>query len=551
MSRELQSLDQKAPTKGTKMEATPRSSNKRPKIFLADARWCVDNVQTLTAKSFAQQFQYTSSQICHARFREIVDNHIPEDSKKRILTEFDNWRDRMDSTIFWKEQAELGALVKADAVTSKAANSLLVNNASSIAATAEDFNFNNPLLPVFPLPQHATVSSHAQDHTATTATANALHLSTDYSSNVSNRFSRSPSNEVLEQTIWEEWLSLYETMGKESLFAYSPILYNVIRIGYGLNPPAGVPLSIYYQTIQQYSDMTTNIYQYRHMIIDGNEKYIDMFIDANNMNEMKQSLELMKHHISDAFLYEICKAIYSIYNPTTVDIKHSEAVFNHFVLAPTLKAICKTLYCEHQTTWYPGEEKLDALLTQLKKLDPTVDRRHGYNADSIKEFKSGGVGIRNHYKGMFALLSMLKAVADKYEHVTIETMLKQKVFFLQAYNESLYLWSMKAVEKNLYCLCREKKVAIPHDFLDRQETVLEFICFVNEMKVILDDSLHNLQILEQEHKANSKKRRYIERDSYQTLEEYIRPTVIKVSLLKGYRGMADNEPTSGLDMSFL
>ncbi|KAF1798349.1 hypothetical protein FB192DRAFT_1249328, partial [Mucor lusitanicus] len=57
---------------------------KRPKKLLGDAQKCVDHIATLTVTSFAQQFQYLTSHSCHTRFRETIDNHIPEDPKKRI-----------------------------------------------------------------------------------------------------------------------------------------------------------------------------------------------------------------------------------------------------------------------------------------------------------------------------------------------------------------------------------------------------------------------------------------------------------------------------------
>ncbi|KAL9536647.1 hypothetical protein MBANPS3_012485 [Mucor bainieri] len=95
----------------------------------------------------------------------------------------------MDCTIFWKKQEELGALVKADANTSKAANNLLISNSARIVSTtAEDFEFS----PVHPdtflgkkryqeTLSESSPTPHPYDQTATTTAANAHHLSADNS----------------------------------------------------------------------------------------------------------------------------------------------------------------------------------------------------------------------------------------------------------------------------------------------------------------------------------------------------------------------------------
>lgn len=117
-------------------------------------------------------------------------------------------------------------------------------------------------------------------------------------------------------------------------------------------------------------------------------------------------------------------------------------------MGPIVKAMCKELYEKYGTVYYPGEEKLDELYTQLKKIDPSVDRRHGYNADNIVRLSNSGLEI------FVSEVSSRYGAEKKDKHAT-----------------------------DHYCLCREKKVAIPHEFSDRQGIVLDFICFVNEMKV--------------------------------------------------------------------
>jgi hypothetical protein len=194
--------------------------------------------------------------------------------------------------------------------------------------------------------------------------------------------------------------------------------------------------------------------------------------------------------------------IYNTYDPTLVSITHSEAAFNSTTVFPLLKAVSQCFYEQYHTKCYPSEEKLKPLYTQSKKIDSTVDARSWYNVDSIIR-----VGAHNnielmiaevsscfskpdkskhatdHYKGMFGLLSMCKGIADNYKHASLESFKKQKVFFIQAYNQHVYLWPLFYADENLFCLFREKKAKIPFLFSNRSRGVLDFIYFVNEIKV--------------------------------------------------------------------
>ncbi|KAL7308756.1 hypothetical protein PS15m_011924 [Mucor circinelloides] len=80
---------------------------------------------------------------------------------------------------------------------------------------------------------------------------------------------------------------------------------------------------------------------------------------------------------------------------------------------------------------------------------------------------------------------------------------------------------------------------------------MDFILFVNEIKAELEQSLLNLEKLKKEHEENGKARRYQNESEYQTLSDIIIPTLIKVSMLKGFKGMADEEPASSPNIPLL
>ena len=82
---------------------------------------------------------------------------------------------------------------------------------------------------------------------------------------------------VLSPEVWLGW-QLNNSL-------HSPILYNVFRVGYGLNLLDEVPYDICYDTINHYSEMVDNSYIYIYIYIyinnyQRNEKYIDTFVDS-------------------------------------------------------------------------------------------------------------------------------------------------------------------------------------------------------------------------------------------------------------------------------
>lgn len=107
------------------------------------------------------------------------------------------------------------------------------------------------------------------------------------------------------------------------------------------------------------------------------------------------------------------KVIYNTYNLSLVPITHSEAAFNSTVVFPVLKAVSQHFYEQYHTKCYPGEEKLVALFSQLKKIDPTIDSRNGYYADSIIR-----VGTHNNIELLIFEVSSCFSKSDKSKHAT-------------------------------------------------------------------------------------------------------------------------------------
>lgn len=72
--------------------STPRSSNKPPRVLASDAHWRVSNNENLSVKTFAQEFKHTDRSHCHARYKNILENYIPQSKQSQLIDEFNNWR---------------------------------------------------------------------------------------------------------------------------------------------------------------------------------------------------------------------------------------------------------------------------------------------------------------------------------------------------------------------------------------------------------------------------------------------------------------------------
>lgn len=108
--------------------------------------------------------------------------------------------------------------------------------------------------------------------------------------------------------------------------------------------------------------------------------------------------------------------------------------------------------------WVNGQPVLKSMTQQLKNVGLYVDDKHIYKTDGlIKLFDLKGQEIIlvetsgsftnddknkvnfDHHKGVYGMLSMLKCIADDYNHASLATFVKMKVYFLHAAGNCLVL----------------------------------------------------------------------------------------------------------------
>ncbi|KAF1797067.1 hypothetical protein FB192DRAFT_1402009 [Mucor lusitanicus] len=139
---------------------------------------------------------------------------------------------------------------------------------------------------------------------------------------------------------------------------------------------------------------------------------------------------------------------------------------------------------------------------QLKKMGQKMDKRKIYKADGIirlaayKDLEvlvletAGAFGVDenekstfDNSKGMFALLAMLKTIADQYKHASIEEFGKLKPYFVQPSGRHIRLWSMQYAKNRLYNFVREKKILLSEDFEESEEQLVSLATFFLSLQV--------------------------------------------------------------------
>ncbi|KAG1463133.1 hypothetical protein G6F46_009645 [Rhizopus delemar] len=178
---------------------------------------------------------------------------------------------------------------------------------------------------------------------------------------------------------------------------------------------------------------------------------------------------------------------------------------------------------EYAPYFVPGEDGLESMTVQLKKMGQKTDKRKIYKADGIIRLEAykdlevliletaGAFGHEDHAKtafdnskGMFALLAMLKTIADRYKHASVEEFSKLKLYFVQPSGYHIRLWSMQYAKNGLYDFVREKKILLSEDFNNREEQLVSLVNFFLSLKSLLEEIENTIAALKRQHEEKER-----------------------------------------------
>jgi hypothetical protein len=185
------------------------------------------------------------------------------------------------------------------------------------------------------------------------------------------------------------------------------------------------------------------------------KSFIDTLIN-NASTYLEENIESTINLKEDKSECRFIKKIFSVMlnvNKKLPPMAYSEAVFNLNLLHPCLSAIATFLQNTSKLEPYftPGEEPLQAMTEQLITIGANADNRKIYKADGVIRLhelfdleillletsdcfqnKDERKISFDNVKGMFALLAMIKTVADRFSYASAESFQKIKLYFIQA-----------------------------------------------------------------------------------------------------------------------
>ncbi|KAG0795861.1 hypothetical protein G6F16_010691 [Rhizopus arrhizus] len=230
---------------------------------------------------------------------------------------------------------------------------------------------------------------------------------------------------------------------------------------------------------------------------------------ANKDTYRKMKMQLKQHEASGTWI-DVKSYIRSLVAASDIDefeqnIENKELVEGQEKTRRCIKDISVLAMMKkngHAPYFIPGEDELEAMTAQLKKMGQKTDKRKIYKADGIIRLErymnlevliletAGAFGHEDYTKtafdnskGMFALLSMLKTIADRYKHASVEEFSKLKLYFVQPSGYHIRLWSMQYAKNGLYDFVREEKILRSEDFSTREEQLVSLVNFFLSLKV--------------------------------------------------------------------
>ncbi|KAG1167140.1 hypothetical protein G6F46_007308 [Rhizopus delemar] len=169
--------------------------------------------------------------------------------------------------------------------------------------------------------------------------------------------------------------------------------------------------------------------------------YFNEVVEAVNIDDFEERIEQKKIKKGKEEVCRFAKDIFKVMAKVYIkrpSLSHSKVVFNTNMIFPAFQAMMTLMKKNgYEPYFIPGEEELVAMTVQLKRMGIMVNKRQIYRADgvvrlaAIKDLEvvvletAGPFGSDDrsksafdNSKGMFALLVMLKTIADIFKQIS-------------------------------------------------------------------------------------------------------------------------------------
>ncbi|CEG79032.1 hypothetical protein RMATCC62417_13553 [Rhizopus microsporus] len=167
-----------------------------------------------------------------------------------------------------------------------------------------------------------------------------------------------------------------------------------------------------------------------------------------------------------------------------IDYSSSEDAFNQLFVWPYLDIIAKMISVDGcNSDFVQGQPYLESMSRQLKAVNLYVNDRSQHKSDGLIKlfglnkldlllFEASGCFSSkdeekiklDHHKGVYGSLVMLKCIASDYAYAFLNIFILVKIFFLQAADAELHLWSVCFQKQTVFDLWREANIKVKPDF---------------------------------------------------------------------------------------
>ncbi|CAO3614869.1 unnamed protein product [Mucor hiemalis] len=246
-------------------------------------------------------------------------------------------------------------------------------------------------------------------------------------------------------------------------------------------------------------------------------------------------------------------------------ISYSEAVYNDRFVFRLMDILIEHVEDHSMCPFFvAGEEELVAMSKQIQKLKPKADHRKMYKADGIVRViddlevmlvETAGAFAKynaaktsfNNSKGMFALLAMLKTLADKYALASTASFKKVKLLFLQPSDREIRLWQMCYKQNGYYEYIRIAKAHVEEEQDSKQACIKSLCTFSIKAIEALTETLESVENLKKEHDAKKEENESDYLADNFNLSDIICPKIFKISFGRHARGFGSGVTLSPND----
>ncbi|KAI8641277.1 hypothetical protein BD408DRAFT_433481 [Parasitella parasitica] len=321
-----------------------------------------------------------------------------------------------------------------------------------------------------------------------------------------------------EEDIWDLWHRFFEECkADEHMHEFSLEKIGIIQCGYKVKMRSCLVEELY-DHIALKEPKYTNIFQ----------NYEDDFAHIfNSENEMAfitslKRFKLKYHQDKNAlFLSKILKLLLEIPINAQIQLwlKKSEANYSEYFVWQLFKIVSR--FIDNSIVCFQiGEYKLESIKHEIDRRGDEQLKSCSYNADGCHIGVIGGKTIelsllevtgafgysdvsrrtKDHIKGSFGTLALLREIGHLFELGSLDTFQKIRVYFVQAFEEKIWLWSIGQVSQGVCVMELIETATVPTNYEDSEVYIRDVANLLWIYKSCLEESLAMIEKLEREHK---------------------------------------------------